>query len=505
MKKIELNKAFKLLFLSVFLVVVGVGSWLIYALFLKNNTQTIAVEMIPVTQGQVEDKITGESGVLKLDSQRAIKSSTTGTVEQILVKIGDPVKKGQVLIRLRDRDSQIKLQEFQLDLKDKTVQINEKHLAVRRSEKKLIEASQDYQKLLANYLKDIENKKQEKSWEIEKQTLDLKKKQQAISQAEIDLAEAKVKLTEDEQLFSKGFISETDLQERQKKVVQAQTSLNNAQDELSVTKIELYKQKLDWQNFLKSVKENSSEPQQKLKESLSKVEQSQQDSEQAKLALHQLIRELDKVKIERQKVIEELRQKVITAPSNGMVLNLQVKTGDVIEPKSSILLIGDPTQQIVELKLSPLDANKVKLKQQAEVTIIGLESKKLTGKIQQISLLATEDQNSLQGGDNVKVTAVVGLDRNNLNIIPGTPVTVTLILSQRNQVLVLPNEAIQQNETETFVWMKDNQGKAVKRNIKIGLQGLDNTEIKSGLKQGDEVLIPSIDNPLNEDSYVKIK
>jgi HlyD family secretion protein len=287
--------------------------------------------------------------------------------------------------------------------------------------------------------------------------------------------------------------------------VQAQTSLNNAQDELSVAKIELKKQELDLQNFLKSVKENSSEPQQKLREARSKVEQSQQDLDQAKLALNQIIRELAKVKIERQKAIEELRQKVITAPTNGVVLNLQVKIGDVIEPKSNILLIGDPAQQIVELKLSPLDATKVKLRQQAEVTIIGLESKKLTGKIQQISLLATEDQNNLQGADNIKVTAIVGLNKTNRNIVPGTPVTVTLILSQRNKVLVLPNEAVQQNDTETFVWIKDSQGKAIKRNIKIGLQGLDNTEIKSGLKLGDEVLIPPTENPLNVDSHVKIK
>ena len=505
MKKIELNKGFKLLLLSAIFVAVSAAGWLVYALFLKSNTQTIEVGMTNVTEGQVEDKITGESGVLKLDDQRAIKSSTTGTVEQILVKIGDPVKKGQVLIRLRDKDSQIKLQEFQLDLKDKTVQIKDKYFAVKRAEKKLIEASQDYQKLLANYLKDIETKKQEKFWEIEKRKLEFKKKQQEISQAEVDLAETKVKLTEDEQLFSKGFISESDLKERQKKVVQAQTSLNNAQDELSVAKIELRKQELDLQNFLKSVEENSSEPQQKLKEARSKVEQSQQDLEQAKLALNQIIRELDKVKIERQKAIEELRQKVITAPTNGVVLNLQVKVGDVIEPKSNILLIGDPAQQIVELKLSPLDATKVKLRQQAEVTIIGLESKKLTGKIQQISLLATEDQNNLQGSDNVKVTAIVGLNKTNRNIVPGTPVTVTLILSQRNKVLVLPNEAVQQNDTETFVWMKDSQGKAIKRNIKIGLQGLDNTEIKSGLKLGDEVLIPTTENPLNMDSHVKIK
>ncbi|MDB9451892.1 efflux RND transporter periplasmic adaptor subunit, partial [Dolichospermum circinale] len=161
--------------------------------------------------------------------------------------------------------------------------------------------------------------------------------------------------------------------------------------------------------------------------------------------------------------------------------------------------------QIVELKLSPLDATKVKIRQKAEISIIGFQSQKLTGKVQQISLLAGDTQNNNQGVDNVKITAIVRLDQVNKNIVPGTPVTVALIIAQRDHVTVIPSEAIQENESGTFVWIKDQQGKAVKRMIKPGLQGLDNIEVKSGLKPGDEILIPTLENPLNEGDYVVIK
>ncbi|MDB9450198.1 hypothetical protein PN442_10185, partial [Dolichospermum circinale CS-547] len=46
----------------------------------------------------------------------------------------------------------------------------------------------------------------------------------------------------------------------------------------------------------------------------------------------------------RQKIAEELRKTVITSPIDGVILNLQAKLGDVIEPKGDILVIGDPTQ-----------------------------------------------------------------------------------------------------------------------------------------------------------------
>jgi HlyD family secretion protein len=478
MKTSKFQQALKLLFISATLALVSLGGWLIYGFLLKTNTQAIAVRSVVITQGQVEDKITGESGILKLDNQRTVKPSATGTVEQILVKNGDLVRKDQILVRLRDRESQIKLQEFESDLKDKTLQINEKKLAWQRAEKKLFDVTQESQNIQKSYLKDIESKKQEKQWEVEKRKLEVKKKQQAISQAENDLAEARVKLEEDKQLFTRGFISENELKDQEKKVSQTETILSNVKDELSVSKIDLEKQELDLQTFLKSVNENTSEPQQKLKDVQYKIEQYQQDVNLAKLVFNQVTRELDKLKIQRQKIIEELHKTVITSPADGVIINIQLKVGDVIEQKGDVLLMGDPRQQIVELKLSPLDATKVKLRQQAEISIIGLEAKKITGKVQQISLLATETQsNNNQGYENVKVTAIVRLDQVIQNIIPGTPVMVTLIISRRDKVLVLPNEAIQQAESGTFVWRRDTQSIAFKRFIKIGLEGLDNVEI----------------------------
>ncbi|MBD2384609.1 efflux RND transporter periplasmic adaptor subunit [Cylindrospermum sp. FACHB-282] len=506
MKNFKFKPGFKWLTISASLTVVTLGGWLVFGSVLKSNTQPVTVSMVTVTQGEVENKITGESGILKLDNQRTIKFPTTGTVEQVLVKIGDTVKKDQVLIRLRDAESQIKLQEFESDLKDKSFQISDKNLALQRATKKLLDSKKEYQNIQKTYLQDIANKKQEILWEIEKAKLDFNKKQQAISQAESTLAEAKVKLEENQQLFARDFISKDGLKDQEKQVTGAESSLTTTKDELSLSKINLEKQELDLKSFLENVKNNKSEPQQKFQEAQSKVEQAQQELNQAKIGLNQVVRELEKTKIQRQKIAEELRKTVIMSPVDGVILNLQVKVGDVIEPKGDVLLIGDPTQQIVELKLSPLDATQIKLRQQAEISVLGLESKKITGKIQQISLLAGEaESNNNQNSDNVKLTAIVRLDQVNKNIVPGTPVTVTLILSRLDKVMVIPNEAIQQTESETFVWMQNAQGKALKKPIKLGLQGLDNVQVKSGVKIGDEVLIPSFETKLNEGNYVSVK
>ncbi|MFM6369444.1 MAG: efflux RND transporter periplasmic adaptor subunit, partial [Dolichospermum sp.] len=324
----------------------------------------------------------------------------------------------------------------------------------------------------------------------------------ALTSKENELKEAKIKLSENQQLFTKGFISETDLKEQEKKVKQVEIDLTNAQDEIYLSNLDLEQKELELQSFSQDVRNNKSEPQQKLKEARNKIDQAVQELNQGKLAVNQTIREIDKLKIQRQKIVEELRKTVITSPMDGVILNLQAKIGDVIEPKGDILVIGDPSQKIVELKLSPLDATRVKIRQQAEISIVGFETQKFKGKVQQISLLAGDNQNNNQDANNVKVSAIISLDEGNQNIVSGTPVVVTLIIFKRENVITIPNDAIQQNDSQTFVWMRDKQGKSFKKIIKIGLQGLDNIEVISGLKPGDEILIPILDNPLNEGDNV---
>ncbi len=505
MKKFKFKPEFKWLTISASLTIVSLGGWLIFAIFAQSKTQAIPVRMIRVSQDKVEDKITGESGIVKLDNQRNIKSLTNGIVEQVLVKIGDSVKKGQTLIRLRDTESQIKLQEFASDLKEKDLQVMDKKSSLERAKKKLLEIEKEYKDMQNTYQFDIDKKKQENSWELDKSKLQVNRKQQLLTAQKVELEETKVKLEEDKQLFARGFISESQLKEQERKVTQAEVELTNAQDELYLTNIDFQKQELESRNFLQDIKNNKSEPQQKLRESQSKLEQTQQEVEQARLELNQVMKELEKLKLQRQKISEDLRKTLITSPIDGTIFNLKAKVGDVIEANADVLVMGDTVEKVVELKLSPLDATKVKVRQQAEITIIGFQSQKLTGKVEQISLLAGDYQNENQGTENVKVTAIVRLDKNNENILAGTPVTVALIISQRDNVLVIPSEAIQQNESQTFVWMRDKESKAFQKIITTGLEGLENIEVKSGLKPGDEILIPFWETPLNVGDNVVIQ
>jgi len=511
MEKINFKLGLKWLFISAFLTGISITVWLVFSILAKNKTQAVPVRIATVTQGDVENKITGESGIFQLNNQRSIQSPTAGTVKKILVRVGDYVKKDQALIILQDVvERQIKLQDSIANLKDRKLKITDQELALQIKKQGLIEFEKTYKNIQNTYESDILQQKQDKLQNVQKAELDIYRKQRALTVTEAESKADKIKLEEDKQLLSKGYIPETELKDQKKKTVQDEINLSNAKDDLSLSKLALDKQKLDLNNFFHSIQNNRTETQQKLQDAKSKIQEALQGFNDAKLALNQTIEEIHKLN---QEIAEESQSTIIPSPIDGVVLDLQVKLGDVLDPAkvNNILLIGDPDKQIVELKLSPFDATKVKLGEKAEISIVGSQSQKFTGYVQQVSLLAEGTQNDNRGADNstsakdVKIAAIVRLDKVNKNIALGTPVTVDIITSHRDRVTVIPISAVQGEEPENFVWMLDKQGKAVKRTIKVGLQGLDSAEVKLGLKLGDKVLIPFPENPLHIQDKVVIK
>jgi len=71
----------------------------------------------------------------------------------------------------------------------------------------------------------------------------------------------------------------------------------------------------------------------------------------------------------------------------------------------------------------------------------------------------------------------------------GLTVTVSIILQQRKNVLMVPNKVIITRGAETFVQIIQD-GVTEERSVRTGLAGWLNTEIIEGLSEGEQVVIP---------------
>ena len=104
-----------------------------------------------------------------------------------------------------------------------------------------------------------------------------------------------------------------------------------------------------------------------------------------------------------------------------------------------------------------------------------------------------------RGGDQssqATVPATVRLERPTHSLIPGSQVNVELVIEQRPDVVALNTEAIQRTGATPFVWVQDDAGKAEKRSVTLGLEGLVAVEVKSGLQPGEKVIVPPPELPL---------
>ena len=145
----------------------------------------------------------------------------------------------------------------------------------------------------------------------------------------------------------------------------------------------------------------------------------------------------------------------------------------------------------------------MKLNQAARVSVIGPNAQVYTGKVVSLSPQATtESLNSDSEGNagssdgSAKVNAMVLLNQPSKTIIPGSQVNVEIIAQQRQNVVTLPIEMVQNQGNEAFVWVEDEGGRARKQPVTLGLEDLSSVEITNGLQPGEEVILPLPDSTL---------
>lgn len=451
------------------LALVSAGGMLVYVQTLNRPVAPMAAPVVTVELGTIETTI-NESGTVELGEQQTLKSPAEGAVERVLVQLGDRVRSGQALITLRSPDRQTILVDQQL-------QIQKQELTLARNRQKVVEAEEK----LKAAKQEIQTGKQ---LQIRKQELTLARNRQKVVEAEEDLKAEEQKLQELEALDRRGFIPKNELRTQQEQIRSAQSTLREAKLTADTDALELQNLQLEHQNTQQEMRD--------------KVVEAQVALQEAKLAVSTDTRELQRLQLGLQKIEQQLQNNVVAAPINGKVLRIMVKNGDGVELRTGLLTLGDPTQELVSLQLSPLDAAQVQVGQLARISVIGPNTQSFSGRVQSISPQASTTGNEGQINElgQAMVSATVRLNTPTRTLIPGSQANVEIVLKQRQKVVVLNPEAIQHSEGEPYVWVRDNHGKAHKQFITLGLEGLTEVEVTSGLRPGERVVLPTPDSEL---------
>jgi len=190
---------------------------------------------------------------------------------------------------------------------------------------------------------------------------------------------------------------------------------------------------------------------------------------------------------------EQLAYTTIVAPMDGVILSRDVEIGDAV---SSILVLGstatlvmtegDTHEVYVKGKVDEADIAHVYMGQPARIKVESFRNRVFHGKVTKIAPMGVEKDNVTTFEVRVSINNPGGELKANMTA------NAEILLNEHKDVLLVPENAIvYNNQKETFVAVPDRSQKDGTRRVpvKIGLSNGSVTEIVSGLKQGDQVVL----------------
>ncbi len=195
---------------------------------------------------------------------------------------------------------------------------------------------------------------------------------------------------------------------------------------------------------------------------------------------------------------EQLAYYSVRAPFDGVVAKLNVKKDDAIGP-GTIITSFITQQKIAEISLNEVDAATIKQGQKATLTFDAIDGLSIAGKVVQIDTVGTMSQGVVTY--NVKIAFDTQDDR----VKSGMSINAAIITDVRQDVLLVPNNAVKSQGNAHYVEMFDTPAPAVQGNqgfvspmpprqqtVTIGISNDTSTEITSGLNEGDQVVSRTI-------------
>ena len=187
----------------------------------------------------------------------------------------------------------------------------------------------------------------------------------------------------------------------------------------------------------------------------------------------------------------------ITSPVDGTVISRAVDVGQTVAASFNTPTLfevaKDLTQMQIETSVSEADIGKIKVGQKAEYTLDGYQDRTFVGEVTQVRLASTTTNNV------VTYTVIVSVDNTEGLVIPGMSANVSIITSNVENALCVPNQALKftpetngKKYEQQGIWIQTSGG--LKRiDVELGAYDDNKTQIISNeIKVGDKVCVGTL-------------
>jgi HlyD family secretion protein len=173
----------------------------------------------------------------------------------------------------------------------------------------------------------------------------------------------------------------------------------------------------------------------------------------------------------------------LLAPFGGTITEVSVKTGDLVSSGDTAFRIDDLASIYVDLQISEVDLASLEVGQPVSLEFDAIADKEYSGEVTEIGMIGTVSQGVVNYAVTVRVTNADEAIR------PGMTASVTILVDQREDALLVPNKAIRTSSGQRTVTVLF-EGQQIPVPVTVGLTGDSMSEVISDqLREGDVVVI----------------
>jgi len=492
-------------------IIIGVSAIAVLAIIIVGSifatrTDTPEVTVVKLeTRKELRSTVTS-SGEIRPIQFMNLTSEVQGRIEEIYVKEGDTVTKGQPLVKLDPNQLQSN---------------TDAQMAAFQTAQDEIRVSQTQVTAAQNQFSQAQQGLNASDAAVTTARQSIVTAQTDVDRAQVDVNTAQRELNRNAQLLESGVISRLEYDQKKDQVEQATVAFRNAKARLESAKL--------------NVNETIARRNQQavaVKDAKRSVETATISVQSSQSRANQQAAVLRGQKSQRDKTLQ-------VAPINGVIAEIPSKVGTFAVAglsTTALLTIADMSQINVEVKVDETEIDKVEVGQKAKIKVDAFGDKEIEGEVTQKTPLAV-GKSQTSGGLSVNINVqeakefrvVIKLtelpDDIRSGLRPGMSATATITTKTVQNVIAVPLQAVIEKKPEaspsptlqgdspppsdkpktiTGVYvLEGNKAKFVE--VTTGIVGESDREITSGLKADDEVITgPSrVLNTLKEGTVVR--
>ncbi|OYD91951.1 efflux transporter periplasmic adaptor subunit [Nostoc sp. 'Peltigera membranacea cyanobiont' 210A] len=428
------------------------------------NKEDIAQLTVPVAAQTVTLRITASGKVVPVQSVN-ISPKNPGVLSQLYVEQGDRIQQGQILARMDSAGIEAQRSQYRANLAQSQAQLAEA-LAGSRPQ----EIAQARARLAQSQAQLAAAKAGNRPQEI------------AQSQSQVDAAQARVNYTSEqvkryEYLYKEGAEKKQLLDQAISDDKSARANLEEAKKRFSLVQSGTRSEEIDQRQA--AVNE--------ARAALVLLEDGTRSEEiaQRQAAVASAEAQLKGVQV-------QLEDTIIRAPLSGIVTQKYAEPGAFVTPTTSASTSASATSSSIVAvargleilaQVPEADLGRIKQGQQVEIVADAYPDRVFKGHVRLIAPEAVVEQGvtSFQ----VRVALDTGIDK----LRSGLNVDLTFLGDRVNNALVLPTVSIVTEKGKTGVLVPDAKNKPQFREVTVGAQIQNQTQILGGVKEGDRIFV----------------